>query len=704
MNMFNLRSANRRAAAPAGRPASKGGWQILLPLGGVLVVGLCLLPTPGRGAESDPLANPYRPLKSGQAESGQAPASRPAAAASTQSAKPPARATRTNAPTPSAPKPAKATAAQATPPESRRQAREQRTQELIRQIMEKAAAVQSKPTPKPAPAQPTAAKPDEAPASPAAKPAPPQPRPSPVTSPKAPAAPTPVQVRSIKTPAVPVAPAAAEPAPPTPRPQPQPVVVEPAAPAAPEKPALALQAKEEEILQKVEGKKLYSFRAVNTEIKTALAMFARANKLNIVPDADVTGTVTLDVSDLPLEQMMRALLEANDYTWEEDNGLIRVRAYQTETFQVDYLRLSRTGRGQNAASLSAASSSGRGGAGGGMGGGGGGMGGGLGGSGTQGGSAINLTADNPVEFWKELQQELEKLLTDKGKETMAINMTAGLIQITDRPSALKRVASYLKSLEKGVERQVDIEARLYDVMLSDEYQLGIDWNLAAQAGSAQLMPSSSTIVNAPIGGLTPAPPSMRVTGIWSIQDGQVNAVLDALQKQGEVRVISKPRIRTLNNQTALIKVGTETPFFSQRSTFVPGVNASGTTVLQDDQVTTITVGTILSITPQISDDGWITLDISPVLTSLVDTELSPSQTTTAPVLDIKQASTIVRVRDGSTIVMGGLIQDSKTRTVRKVPIVGDIPLLGKLFQGRFEASQKKELVIFLTPRIVRDSL
>ncbi|MCP5523371.1 MAG: secretin N-terminal domain-containing protein [Verrucomicrobiales bacterium] len=471
--------------------------------------------------------------------------------------------------------------------------------------------------------------------------------------------------------------------------------------------ALQMEQDSNKILNRVRGENMYSFEAFNTEIKIALAAFAKANKLNIVPDSDVTGTVTLSVHDLPLEQMMRALLEANDFSWEEDGGLIRVKANRTETFKVDYLRLSRTGQGQNSASLSAGGSGGgRGGSSGGGGGGGGGASGGSGGGGggAQGGSTINLTADNPVDFWKELQEEVGKLLTAKGKETMAVNMTAGMIQITDRPSALRRVARYLSDMEAGVERQVDLEVKLYDVMLDDEFQLGIDWEMAAQAGSAALLPGGSTIVNAPIGGLTPSASTLNLSGTWTFQDGQVSAVLQAMQQQGEVKVISKPRIRTMNNQTALIKVGTETPFFSQSSTIVPGVNSSGSTVLQDDEVTTITVGTILSITPQIAEDEWITLDISPVLTSLVAVELSPTETTTAPVLDIKQASTIVRVRNGSTIVMGGLIQDSKSRTVRKIPIAGDIPLLGKLFQGRYEASRKKELVIFVTPRIVQDEL
>src|SRR6185436_1060377 len=152
------------------------------------------------------------------------------------------------------------------------------------------------------------------------------------------------------------------------------------------------------------GKTLYSFSADAMELKAALAAFARANNLNIVPDNDVAGNVTLDVRDLPLQQMMRALLEAADCTWREESGLIRVRNTETKTFTVDYLRMSRKGMGNNSAMLSSGSSQGgqggQGGGGGGMsgGGGGGGMGGGGmggggmgGGQGGGGGSMINVT-------------------------------------------------------------------------------------------------------------------------------------------------------------------------------------------------------------------------------------------------------------------------------------------------------------------------
>ncbi len=130
-------------------------------------------------------------------------------------------------------------------------------------------------------------------------------------------------------------------------------------------------------------------------------------------------------------------------------------------------------------------------------------------------------------------------------------------------------------------------------------------------------------------------------------------------------------------------------------------SAAAQTQQSGDTVSIITVGTVLAVTPQISADGWITLDITPAITSFVDEVIAPSKNSSAPVLDIKQSSTIVRLRDGETIVMGGLIQNTSAKNIRKIPLLGDIPLLGKLFQGRAQAKQKKELVIFLTPTIVQ---
>jgi MSHA type pilus biogenesis protein MshL len=310
---------------------------------------------------------------------------------------------------------------------------------------------------------------------------------------------------------------------------------------------------------------------------------------------------------------------------------------------------------------------------------------------------MNLRLDNSIEFWKELEDQVKKLLTDVGRTNMAVNMTAGVIQVTDRPSALKRVDNFLNQLTHSVSRQVDIEAKIYDVTLNDQFQFGIDWQHIVESQGGQYLFAGSPTVTAPSGEFS----LMKETLAMSFTDKNTTVILKALQEQGHVSVVSQPRLRTLNNQTAIMKVGRDEPFFTQFSQVVASAGAQVTQ--SGDILSVITVGTVLSITPQIATNGWISLDISPAITSLVDTVTSPSGNSSAPVLDIKQTSTIVRVRDGQTIVIGGLIQNSAARTSRKIPVIADVPLIGKLFQGRFDAKEKKELVIFLTPTIVPSS-
>jgi MSHA type pilus biogenesis protein MshL len=484
------------------------------------------------------------------------------------------------------------------------------------------------------------------------------------------------------------------------------------------------------------NKTLYAFQATDLDLRAALATFAKANNLNIVPDNDVSGTVTLDVRELPLSVMMRALLDASDCSWQQEGGLIRVHSTETRMFNIDYLRLSRKGLGQNSATLGSGNSS-SGGAGGQAGGGGGGVGGGAGGQGgggstiSTGTSSIRVTADNPVDFWQEILEELGFMLTASGKSSLSINKTAGIIQVTDRPSALKRVEAYLSGVRTNIHRQVDIEARLYDVTLNNQFQFGIDWVHVAEAyggtlgfggatlpvanGGAQLLDSTIGGINrlGAVGTSGSTSPGGNLSSLV-FQNFNTAAAVNALQQQGTVEVISTPRLRTLNNQTALIKVGEEVPFFNTSLTIVPGTSPGTTIPLPQTTVSSITIGTILSITPQISSDNWISLDISPVLTSLKSVVSfsnggstsgstgSGSAAATAPDLDTKQASTLVRVRDGSTVVIGGLIETQKAKNDTKIPLLGDIPLLGKLFTGTFRFDQKKELVIFVTPHIIHE--
>jgi MSHA biogenesis protein MshL len=251
-----------------------------------------------------------------------------------------------------------------------------------------------------------------------------------------------------------------------------------------------------------------------------------------------------------------------------------------------------------------------------------------------------------------------------------------------------------------VHRQVEIEAKLYDVTLRDQFQFGIDWQRLAVAFGGAFTMGGNMIYAAPANGVRP---DLTSGLIGNFSNAKTDVTIKALQEQGDVEVISQPRLRVLNNQTALIKVGTDTPFFTKSVTFIPSGGLGSTTAIEQDEYQLVTIGTILSITPQISSNNIITLDVSPVITSLANTRVSPSGSTTAPEIDIKQASSIIRLMDGETVVLGGLIQNSSVKNSRKVPLLSDIPWLGQLFTGRLNSKEKRELVIFLTPRIVRET-
>jgi MSHA type pilus biogenesis protein MshL len=448
--------------------------------------------------------------------------------------------------------------------------------------------------------------------------------------------------------------------------------------------------------------KLYSFSAKELEVKDALALFARNNELNIVPDPDISGQITVDFRNLTLEKSMEAILDTFNYFAEIDGGLIRVRKTKTEFFTVDYIRLIRTGNGNTTANIS--SGSGAGGTGGGTGGGASAAGGAAGANGGGGDStSVSISKSDSIKFWDELEEQLKSVLSSNGK--MAVNRMVGNIMVTDHKMNVDRIGNYLKQIKRSLHLQVDLEAQIYEVVFNDEFHFGIDWQhvmgsiekWAISSGGAPVgIPSSRLIVDNPLGGLQPGAPALSL----AITKDQTKVVIDALKEQGRLEVVSQPRLRTLNNQAALIKVGTDKPFFRRTSTTISGSTSPVTT--ENVDVQSITIGTVLALTPQISEDGWITMDISPVITRLVDTISSGGNNpSTAPEVDIKQTSSLVRIRENTTVVIGGLIQNEKHKTTRKIPILGDIPILGYPFRGVFENKRRTELVVFITPTIVR---
>ena len=439
----------------------------------------------------------------------------------------------------------------------------------------------------------------------------------------------------------------------------------------------------------------FSFNASSVPIKQALSLFAHANNLNIVPDLDVEGEITVDFRNLPLDLAMGALLEANGYYFTHEGRLLRVRNRETRLFHIDYIHTTRSGQGSSAVQISSG--------GGGSGGSGGGASGGGGGGSSKEGSTMTVTNTSTINFWGELNDQLKSLISAKGSFT--INSLSGTVLVTDSHHNIETIGSYLKIVTENVVRQVDLEIEIYEISLGKSMQLGINWQRIEAGmnstfntipGALGLGGTGGLIVQTPTSGTPPGAPGVQVT----LQRTNTQAIIDALSQQGELKVISKPRLRTLNNQPSVVRVGQDLPVFITTKT----TQSSGTATTTDisESIQTITVGTVLSITPQVSDDGLITLDITPAVSRLVRTDTSATGNTNAPVIDIRQASSIVRVRDGATVVMGGLVQNSTSTTTRKVPFLGSIPILGKVFSGKYDTSERTELIFFVTPHVVND--
>lgn len=430
----------------------------------------------------------------------------------------------------------------------------------------------------------------------------------------------------------------------------------------------------------------YSFHAVGVPVADALRLFARDNDLNLVLDRQLVGELTIDFNDLPLKQALDAMLDAHDYSWEISRGLIRIRREITRSFDVDYLRLIRSSESTN--------ESGK--------------------FGISGGDSAENAADNEftvgqeneIDFWNELIDELQNLLGEEG--TVVANKTAGFVSVTAGKRAVERVENYLAQVKSGSMRQVNIQAQIVEVELSDKTQLGIDWTAPDllrigrfSVGRNSLDGSASFVDGTGLGITGGAGTFLRAS-----VGGDTRALMKALQEQGDLNVVSQPRLKAINNQTAQIRVARDEPYYIQTSGFVPASGDDGAQPAQFE-LATATIGLVVQVTPHISEDGWITLEISPVITRKLSQIGFPTTDTQGnvtftegvgpPVVDVKQTTVVARVRSGETAVIGGLIQELTDEQENKVPVLGNLPLVGSAFRNTTKTKSKNELVIMITP-------
>ena len=388
-----------------------------------------------------------------------------------------------------------------------------------------------------------------------------------------------------------------------------------------------------------------------TPITDLLLMLVRDTRLSVVPDPDVQGTFRGELKDVTLRQALEMILQPHGYDYSVQGNLIRVfkRRFETRRFDLNYVVTRRTG----SRTLSAPGMS----------------------------SSADVTSADGGDIFSDLAAGVQTLLSPDGRFNM--DRKAALLQATDFPDRLDQIQLYLDAVQNRATRQVQIQAMVIEVVLNDEFAAGLDWHKLVQSAGDSIAVTQDV---APAAGRT-------TTAGLNIKD--FPGLLSALASQGTVNVMASPTVNALNNEPAIMRVGTQDVFF-KTTTQTDAVTGR---TLHTTEPQAITEGVVLSVTPQIASDGMINMSISPSLTERTGQATSRFGDT-APILSVREADTLVRVHDKETIVVAGLMDERVRPEARKVPFFGDLPGVGKMFRGERTSRQKTDLIILLTPTIM----
>ena len=443
---------------------------------------------------------------------------------------------------------------------------------------------------------------------------------------------------------------------------------------------------------------------------------------NMVVHPEVSGAVSLNLKDVTVDEVMRIMRDVYGYDFVQQDRLFQVfpDAIRTEIFHIDYLNIGRSGKSETRVSVGRISDAGRNatvnvGYGGetwgdsdSQGGGGG------GGDGSIAGTKVQTSSD--ADFWKELAETLVTIIGDSEETSVVVTPQVGLVVVRAMPKALNAVRDYLDRAQLTLQRQVILEAKIIEVTLKEGFEAGIEWNTFGEGSGGSFKP-----VIDEDGNVIAAGSSKNVAAEFLFGDGvnffnplgsafsiaaeysDFEAILHLLESQGSVQILSSPRISTVNNQKAVIKVGGDEFFVTDVSTTTV---TAGSAINTNDspELTPFFSGIALDVTPQISEAGNVTLHIHPTVSEVQEQlkiiggeEVPLAQST------IRESDSIVRAKSGQVVVIGGLMQTSSVDADAGVPVLGRLPLFGYAFQHKQQQSTKSELVILLKPMVVEDA-
>lgn len=448
--------------------------------------------------------------------------------------------------------------------------------------------------------------------------------------------------------------------------------------------------------------RIISISARATPLRDVLYVIAESTGLNLVMEKGVNPEipVTLTLNNISAEDALNTTFASVDYFYSIKNNILTVKAVDTKIFEFGQSSVIQDYTVDVGGDILGGIATGTTGT-------------------TSGTTEIRGNVTQKIEadkvsfrLWESIEKAIASLLDISGgaqkipqgitgpqiQPSFSINRMTGTIVVTSTKKDLEKVENYLTWLKKILNRQVIIEARIVEVQLSEGLKYGIDWSVLDINNLGQISVGTKNFASV----ISNESPAFQI----GVTRRDFTGLLKALQTQGDIRVLSNPRVNIMNSQTALLSVGRNVSFISKVETTTTTAAGALPTISFTVQTSSILSGIIIGIVPYINENGEITMSITPIVSDLVRLEektVGSGDFTTRislPTTDLRELSTTVKVRDGQMVIIGGLIQNRDRLWDNEVPFISHIPIIGHLFKSREKINEKTELIIMLKPTIV----
>ena len=424
--------------------------------------------------------------------------------------------------------------------------------------------------------------------------------------------------------------------------------------------------------------KLFSLVFDQVSLGIAVSAVVGESELNLAVDSDInlSRLVTVRLKNVTMEEALDMIVEKGaGYAWKVQDGTLHVRRFEERIYQMDYLDMVGETDIDVGGDMLAS---------------------GVEGAGVKGKYQVTGKREaKNTNVWGGITAALEGIKSPDG--VLRVDPNAGIIYMADTPAKIETMVRLLDSLSEALHRQVFIEARILEVTLSDNSRYGLDWSKMSVGFSATGGDIAKNLPDVLSIGINSG------SRLFLSNQSQLTAVLDFLKTQGDVSVISNPHISVMNNQSAVLTVGYQFPYGDIESVDrnqETGVLTIGATIKR------AILGLQLGLTPQISKDGIVTLHIVPTITRIQGTErveiptgATSVQNISNPIIDLRELATTVRVREGNTVVLAGLISQIRQLNEEGLPVLSRIPYIKNFFRHMENRHENRELVMFITPYI-----